>query len=304
MTTVDDSLQHHNREAGSTRYDMSGFTVEVATADDWQVVTEWGNSESWNIGRHDAECFRTIDPEGFFLGRIDGRPVSAVSLLNYSDDLAVWGHYLVAPGERGKGYGIEVCKTASRHAGQRVTVGDAMPEQVDNYAKDGSRPAHRTVHWFGTVTPTGSGPEAGIRDVTEADLDAVADYDSEAFPAHRRRFLERWLFADGHRALFTTDPDGAVAGFGVVRPAPRGHRIGPLVASSPELAGAVLRGLIAGLPAGAELSVFAPDHQQATEGLLRSAGLAPHFHVVRMYRGEPRPHRTDRVYAISSLEVG
>ncbi|MGL4745150.1 MAG: GNAT family N-acetyltransferase [Dermatophilaceae bacterium] len=304
MTTVDDSLQHHNREAGRSTYDMSGFTVEVATAQDWQIVTEWGNGENWNIGPQDAECFRTIDPEGFFLGRVEGRPVSAVSLLNYSDDFAVWGHYLVAPDERGKGYGIEVCKTASRHSGQRVTAGDAMPEQVDNYAKDGSRPAHRTVHWFGTVAPTDSEPADSIREVTAADLNAVADYEAEAFPAHRRRFLERWLFADGHRALLATGADGAVAGFGVVRPAPRGHRVGPLVANTPELAGALLRALVAGLPAGEELSVFAPDHNEATEGLLRSAGLAPHFHVVRMYRGEPRPHHAERVYAISSLEVG
>ncbi|NDL55833.1 GNAT family N-acetyltransferase [Phytoactinopolyspora sp. XMNu-373] len=276
--------------------------MEVATPEEWKVVTEWGNGEHWNIGFRDPECFFAIDPGGFFLGKAGGRPVSAVSLVNYDDSYAVWGHYLVAPGERGKGYGIGVCKVASRHSGNRTTAGDAMPEQVQNYSKDGSQPIHKTVHWYGDLARTGSQHEQVVP-ITAAHLDAVADYDAESFPARRGPFLEKWLFAEGHRALVYLSDDG-VAGYGVIRPAPVGHRIGPLTADTPEIAHALLESLTAELPAGETMSVFAPDLQPATAGLLTDLGLAEHFHVVRMWRG-PRPDlRTERVYAISSLEVG
>lgn len=302
MTSVDDSLQHHNREASNTKYDMTGFTVQVATREQWKQVTEWGNGENWNIGFHDPECFMPVDPDGFFIGLMNGEPVSAVSLVNYSDDFAVWGHYLVAPGQRGSGYGIEVCKVASRHAGDRVTAGDAMPEQVENYSKDGSRPAHRTIHYLGKLNKNTTA-DKNVRDITSDDLTAVAEYDATAFPAYREVFLTRWLYAEGHRAVAYTTGD-EITGYGVIRPAPVGYRIGPLTANTTDIAQAVLDTLLAEIPQDTPISVFAPDLQPAMADMLRDIGLEEHFHVFRMYRGDVPDHQTERVYAIASLELG
>lgn len=301
--TVDESLQHYRREANNTKYDLSGFTVQVATLDDWEHVTSWGNAESWNIGPRDAECFFKIDPDGFFIGKVDGRPVSAVSLVNYSDRFAVWGHYLVAPGERGKGYGLGVCKTASRHSGDRVTAGDGMPEQVDNYAKDGSKPAYRTVHYLGRV-PEGIQPDPGISPLENQHIDKIVHLDSTAFPALRPTFLNAWLTAEGHHTFVSQAKDGDVDGYIVIRPAVSGYRIGPLVATGPAIAQSLLHTAVSGLRPGTTVSVFAPDVQQATPGLLREIGLQEHFHVVRMHRGQPPLHDPRRMYAIGSLELG
>lgn len=301
LGVVDDALQHHNREAGNSRYDLGNFTVDVATLEDWRVVTQWGNGEHWNIGFHDAECFFEVDPEGFFLARQDGRPVAAVSLVNYDDTFAVWGHYLVAPEERGRGFGIGVCKVASRHSGDRTTAGDAMPVQVENYGKDGSVPIHRTVHRWGELTPVTGSSRAEI--VRPEDLDQVADYDAEAFPAHRRRFLAKWLFIGDHRAVCVRDLD-RILGYAVIRPAPVGHRIGPVVADDAAVARELLIGLLRDLPAGEKLSAFVPDLSSEAADVFREFGLEEHFHVVRMWRG-PRPRREHaRMFAIASLELG
>ncbi len=300
---IDDALQHHNREAGNTRYDTTGFHVRVADANDWVTVNAWGNGESWNIGFQDAACFLPVDPEGFFLGLVDDRPVSAVSLVNYSDQFAFWGHYLVAPEARGKGYGIGVCKVASRHSGNRATAGDGMPEQVDNYAKDGSRPQHRTVHHLGSLArKTQRSPD--LADVTQDDLAEVVAYDATAFPAARHTFLARWLFAPGHHALLRRDAAGQVVGYAVARPAPHAHRIGPVVAEDLSTAQQLIEGLLADLPVGTELSAFVPDVRAEASGLFTELGLRPHFHVVRMSRGDLPPHRPERMLAIASLELG
>lgn len=298
---VDDALQHHNREAGRRR-NLGDFTVEVASLQDWSIVTDWGNGEMWNIGFHDAECFFTVDPEGFFLARSDGEPVSAVSLVNYDDSFAVWGHYLVAPEHRGKGFGIEVCKVASRHSGDRTTAGDGMPEQVENYSKDGSVPIHRTIHRWGDLQHPDR-VETRAEAVTEADLDAIAAYDAECFPAERRSFLAKWLFIGDHRAVCVRD-GGRITGYAVVRPAPVGYRIGPVVADDTATARHLLVALTADLPAGVKVSAFAPDLNPDAAGLFAEFGMAEHFHVVRMWRG-PRPERAhDQMFAIASLELG
>jgi hypothetical protein len=265
-------------------------------------VTAWGNAESWNIGFQDPACFLATDPEAFFIGRLDGRPVSAVSLVTYGDNYAVWGHYLVNPEYRGRGYGVGVCKVAAPRAAGRTTSGDAMPEQVGNYSRDGSRPAHDTILWAGSLDRPGD-PSPDVVPVTDELLEAIAAYDRTCFPALRTRFLSRWLFALGHRARVLLR-DGRVAGFGVLRPAPRGHRIGPLCADTPRDAETLFDALTAELPAGEEVSIFAPDLQPAAGVLFAERGLSEHLRVVRMYRGPVPEIRGDRLYAIASLELG
>ena len=73
------------------------FTVAEATAADWDEVVSWTEAEGWNPGHGDAACFRPTDPAGFLVGRLDGRIVSACSVVAYSPDYAFLGYYLVHP---------------------------------------------------------------------------------------------------------------------------------------------------------------------------------------------------------------
>jgi GNAT superfamily N-acetyltransferase len=283
-------------------YDLSEFTVSVTTLEEWRQVTEWGNAEGWNIGYHDAECFFAADPEGFFLGRVGDRPVAAVSLVNHSDDYAVWGHFLVDPAHRGKGYGEKIWKVANSHSGDRVRGGDAMPAMVPTYRLVGAVPVHDTIHYIGRLDRPGIHAEGVVR-VGPEHLDAVAAYDRECFPADRRRFLAKWLFADGHLA-YARLRDGRITGYGVIRPAPLAYRIGPLFADTPQEAQAIFDTLTAYVAPG-YVSAFVPDTQEAAEQLFAPRGLAEQFRVVRMYQGNPVPKtRAECVYAIGSLELG
>ena len=106
--------------------------VTRASVADWGIVREWAAAEGWNPGLDDAPAFFAQDPEGFFLGRVDGEPVSAISVVNYSDAYAFLGFYLVRPDLRGLGHGLATWRAGLAHAGDRTVGLDGVPDQQDN----------------------------------------------------------------------------------------------------------------------------------------------------------------------------
>ncbi|WP_333770903.1 GNAT family N-acetyltransferase [Streptomyces sp. IBSBF 2435] len=281
------------------------FTVAEATAADWDEIVEWAVAEGWNPGRGDAECFRHTDPAGFLVGRLDGRIVSAVSVVAYSPDFAFLGHYLVHPEHRGTGLGMATWNAALPHAKGRVVGLDAVPAQRGLYERSGFTAAYDNVRHTGR--PRAAEPSAGagtVGSVTPYHLDAISAYDSGCFPAERHAFLSRWLTAEDHTARVLLDANGHVTGYGVIRPAHDGLRIGPLFADSPEGAAALFDALVLGVPADADVSIDVPDHHPAATLLATSRGLTESFRCTRMYSG-PEPYaRAEAVWATTSLELG
>lgn len=169
-----------------------GLVVTQASLDDWPVIKGWAADEGWDPGESDGACFFTQDPEGFFLGRFDGEPVSAISVVNYGADYAFLGCYLVRPDVRGRGYGLTTWKTALAHAGGRTVGLDGVVAQQGNYRQSGFELAYKTFR-FGGVPAAGESAGTGVRAAGAADLDAITAYDSACYPADRARFVEHWL---------------------------------------------------------------------------------------------------------------
>lgn len=274
------------------------LVVTRATLDDWTVVARWAGDEGWNPGLSDASCFFAQDPEGFFIGRLDGEPVTAVSVVTYGADYAFLGFYLVRPDLRGRGYGLTTWTSALAHADGRTVGLDGVTAQQDNYRKSGFEFAHRTFRYSGTA-PEAAVP-ADVRPVEDAR--AVAAYDSACHPADRPRFLERWLSTDGHRALARV-VDGRLTGYGVIRPGRDALRIGPLFADTAADARALLAGLAAEA-AGREFAIDVPEPNAAAIALAEEYGLTPSFETARMYTGPIRPYAEERVFGVTTLELG
>ncbi|MET7453381.1 GNAT family N-acetyltransferase [Streptomyces sp. NPDC005574] len=276
------------------------LVVTQAGPDDWPVISGWAAAEGWNPGLSDGPAFFAQDPEGFFLGRVDGEPVSAISVVNYGPEYAFLGCYLVRPDRRGRGHGLTTWKTALAHAGDRTVGLDGVVAQQDNYRRSGFELAHRTARYTGV--PPRSEPPADVRAVRPADLADLVAYDAECCPADRPRFLAHWLTGAGHRAV-VRHGGGRVTGYGVIRPGRDALRIGPLFADTPQDARALFSALTAET-AGREIAVDVPGTNAAAVALARQAGLRPSFETARMYTGPVRPHAHDRVYGITTLELG
>ncbi len=280
----------------------AGLVLGRASSEEWLQVEEWAAEEEWNPGFGDTACFHPTDPAGFFLGRLEGKPATAVSVVNYSDDFAFLGYYLVDPAHRGKGLGMATWNEAVPHAGGRTIGLDAVPAQEETYRRSGFVPAYRTGRYSGRPTTSGT-PSPDVTAVTEAHFDAVAEYDRRCFPAERRAFLERWLTLEGHSAYVFLRA-GEVAGYGVVRKARSGSRIGPLFADDRRTAEALFDALTAHTGQDEEVHVDVPETHEAAVALAVSRGLQPGSHTVRMYAGPPPPVDAERVFGVTSLELG
>ncbi|MEU0398828.1 GNAT family N-acetyltransferase [Streptomyces sp. NPDC006197] len=287
-----------------TSVSPGSLSVSSATPQDWTIVRSWAAEEGWNPGLSDIPAFFAQDPAGFFLGRVDGEPVSAISVVTYDDSYAFLGFYLVRPELRGLGHGLATWRAALAHAGGRTVGLDGVPDQQDNYRRSGFTTAYRTARYVGEV-PAPERPAAGVVAAGQIDPAALAAYDGVCHHADRPRFLSAWLATPGHRALARVT-DGRLTGYGVVRPAEDEARVGPLFADTPADAAALLDGLAAEARefGAARIAVDMPEANPAAARLAQDRGLEPTFETARMYTGPVRPVARERVFGVTTLELG
>ncbi len=262
-------------------------------------VLGWAEQEGWNPGPGDAVAFHAADPAGFFLRRVDGLPVSAISMVNHSPEFAFLGLYLCQPEFRGKGHGIAVWTAALEHAGARTIGLDGVADQQANYRRSGFATTGSTLRFEGTGAPA---PEPGVRAMTAGDFQHLASLDRAANGVDRPRFLAAWFDARDGRETLVLEKDGAIAGFITLRTCKHGTKLGPVIA--PDTKSAL--GLVG---AAATRSVPGPlviDVSEANKSLLReleAMGYTDTFATARMYRG-PVPETGPGLQAIATMELG
>jgi GNAT superfamily N-acetyltransferase len=274
--------------------------IRVMRPEEIALASNWAAAEGWNPGLADAACFATVDPGGFLIGELDGAPAATISCINYDERFAFLGFYIVRDDLRGRGYGLRIWNAAIAHARPRTIGLDGVVAQRGNYRKSGFQLAYANIRYGGRVAPAAAAP-AGIVPLADVPFATVAADDATVFPAPRASFLRAWISARGHigRALVR---DGRLAAWGVIRPCRTGHKIGPLVADDRAAAEAVFAALVAAGPGEVFLDV--PSVNRDAAALAHDHGLAPVFETARMYTGAIRPVRLERVFGVTTFELG
>ncbi|QIO33367.1 GNAT family N-acetyltransferase [Bradyrhizobium sp. 1(2017)] len=280
---------------------MSNLQIRNLRPEEIALAIDWAAAEGWNPGLADAACFALPDPQGFFVGEIDGAPVATVSCVNYDDRFAFLGFYIVRAGFRGKGHGLRIWNAAITHAGARVIGLDGVVAQQDNYKKSGFRLAYANIRYGGIVAAPPK-PPAEIVALDKIPFATVEADDATVFPAARGTFLRAWINTSGHvgRALLR---DGRLTAWGVIRPCRTGRKIGPLVADDRAAAMAVVQALLAHADGG-EVFLDVPAVNAEAVALAGELGFKPVFETARMYTGPVPPLRVDRVFGVTSFELG
>jgi len=280
---------------------MNRLDIRPMRADEISIAMDWAAAEGWNPGFADAACFAAVDPQGFFVGELDGAPAATVSCVNYDDRFSFLGFYIVRADLRGRGYGLQIWNAAIAHSGSRIIGLDGVVAQQQNYRRSGFELAYANIRYGGNVVAPNASP-AGVVALNEIPFAAVAAYDATVFPAPRTAFLRAWIDSPGHngRALLR---DGELAGWGVIRPCRQGHKIGPLVADDRAAAETVLQALLASV-GGGEIFLDVPAVVSDAVALAQNLGLAPVFETARMYTGAIPPLRLDRVFGVTTFELG
>jgi len=280
---------------------MAEFKIRPMRVEEIQVALAWADAEGWNPGQADTKAFASVDPQGFLLGEIDGEPAAVISCANYDARFAFLGFYIVREDLRGRGYGLHIWNEALAHAGNRVVGLDGVVAQQSNYKKSGFNYAYANNRYAGVLTEAPPMTEQTVP-LAHVPFAAIEAYDSTVFPAPRPAFLRKWSDTAGHvgHALLR---DGVLAGWGVIRPAARGWKIGPLFADDRNAAEAVFAALLTGLE-GESICIDVPGINGEAASMAQSLGFVPTFETARMYTGEIRPLMLDRIFGVTSLELG
>jgi hypothetical protein len=280
---------------------MNDLHIRSMRPDEISLAIDWAAAEGWNPGLADAACFATVDPEGFLIGEINGAPAATISCVNYDARFAFLGFYIVRPDLRGRGYGLRIWNAAIAHAGARVIGLDGVVAQQENYRKSGFQFAYANIRYGGTVTAPEL-PRSDVMTLGNVPLAGVEADDATVFPAPRSAFLRAWIGAPSHTGCAIVQ-DGRLAGWGVIRPCRKGLKIGPLVADDRTTAETVLSALLARV-GGGEIFLDVPGTNRDAVALAEDLGLAPVFETARMYTGTIPPLRLERVFGVTTFELG
>lgn len=266
------------------------------------IAIDWAAQEGWNPGLHDGDSYYAADPQGYLVGRIGGAPVATISVVRYGD-FGFLGFYIVHPDWRGQGHGWNIWQAGmARLAGCNVAL-DGVVAQQDNYRKSGFRLAWRNMRFEGFSKGAAAPSDPRIVPLSDVAFDDYAAWDRAFFPADRPAFQRAWLEQPGATALGLVE-QGRLLGHGVIRPCRKGWKIAPLCAERPELAEALFAALIAQVPVGDPYYLDVPETNPAAVALAGRHAMQLCFETARMYTGPAPELPIQRIFGITSFEIG
>ncbi|GAB3778397.1 GNAT family N-acetyltransferase [Ramlibacter monticola] len=280
----------------------AGYATRTMTREEVALAIGWAAREGWNPGLHDAETFRAADPEGFFVGTLQGEPVASISVVRYEPGFAFLGLYIVRPEWRGRGLGWALWQHGMASAAGRQVGLDGVPAQQPNYRKSGFELAWRNMRHEGRGGASAPA-DARIVDLAGVPFAAVCAYDRAYFPAERTAFLRAWL-AQPDAAGRAWIEDGRLQGYGLVRRCRSGWKIGPLFAEREAIAEGLYLALCSRVGADEAVCLDLPESNPAALALAQRHGMRMVFETARMYTGRPPPVTLHGLYGITTFELG
>lgn len=243
---------------------------------------------------------------GFWAMELEGELIGTASTVVYEGVLGFVGLFIVRPEWRGQGLGNAFWEFFIGQLQERLKNGeggaalDGVFAMQEYYGRSGFQFTHRNLRMEG-VGVAGA-LNARLIEAAEADFDALSAFDREHFGANRRDFLEKWIHPHGGRALAWQD-EGGLRGYGVIRPCRLGFKIGPLFADDPEVAEALFVGL-SQQAVGEPIFLDVPENHPAALELATRHGLREVFGCARMMMGRFPRLPWDRIYGVSTFELG
>lgn len=286
---------------------LSDYSIRPMTRRDLDLAIEWAAAAGWNPGLHDADCFYTADPTGFLIGQLAGEPIAAISVVKYGATFGFLGLYIVKTEFRGQGYGLKLW-----HAGLKTLEGrnvglDGVVAQQANYIRSGFQLAHRNIRYRGTCPFQLPDPppdtQSSLASLDLLPFRAVLEYDQAVFLAARSAFLKCWLAQPGSDAIGLVHHQ-KIAGYGVLRPCREGYKIGPLFADTPDFAEEILLALMTHIEPGSAFYLDVPEPNSPAVALAEKYGLISVFETARMYNQQIPPLPLERIFGVTTFELG
>jgi Acetyltransferase (GNAT) domain len=200
------------------------------------------------------------------------------------------------------------------YLGERTIGLDAVLVQQANYSTCGFHLQHRNVRYSGSIAAADL-PVSSHSHIVALERDTfvkVEEYERPIFGVSRTAFLEKWLDGSSGRTARVYMHDGVVRGYGVIRPAHDGFKIGPLFADTVAVAEALFTAVVkhataaeaASSGGSVKVHIDCPDVNAEATALAARYGLAPAFECARMYKGTVPSLDLKRTFGSTCLELG
>lgn len=291
--------------------------IHPLTKDQVTTLVKWAGQEGWNPGLDDPELIWNADPDGFLGLSVDNHWVAGGAVVRHNPSFGFMGLFIVDPKHRGQGLGRKLWYARRDHLLSRLqpnaTIGlDAVDAMVGFYAQGGFKPftRHRRFQWepkFPLVNnpPKGLATTFTVRPFQHSDFNAVHEMDTLCFPGERPQVLLPWIQQPNAFTLVAINQNqpNQLLGWGTIRPCLVGWKIGPLQATSLDIAETLIHALAEKAKASS-IMIDVPDNNPSMTDLCRTKNMQEIFGCVRMYLGPPPNLKTENLFAILSLEIG
>lgn len=266
----------------------SSLTIRHMSLEEFKIAMAWANEEDWIFSETDAEAFYSLDPNGYFIGEVNGGAVGCLIAINYGE-YTFLDIFLVRPEHRGKGYGTQLLAHALEYGKTSKTIGvEATQENVKYWPQFGFKEYYHILCFCKQAEGTLHKDLVDLR--KDVPFELLAEYDLQVFGYDRRKFLELFLQQKGYYALGAMK-DGKLIGYGILRKlhTDDGYVVGPLSADSPDVAKQILDGLQSFVPGETvHISRF-NCNKDANEIISKTYGWENVTDEARLYKGgEPK----------------
>lgn len=279
------------------------YQVRVMSRKNLDIAIEWAAEEGWNPGFYDADAFYSADQNGYFMGFLNNNPISCISAVSYGGKFGFLGFYITKPEYREKGYGIQVWNKAIKYLDNQNIGLDGVVAQQENYKKSGFKLAYRNIRYEGRGSLENEKNSANLVKLSEIPFDQLIKYDNNMFPVSRSRFLSLWIKQPESLAIGFIN-DAKLKGYGMVRKSRIGFKVGPLFADTEVIANNLFQKMRSFVGKNTLIFLDVPEVNKRAVSLVEQYKMKPMFETARMYTKEPPRIDLDKVFGVTTFELG
>ncbi len=270
-----------------------------------KVLVEMAVEEGWNPGPHDAKAFFEADPQGFYGYFNKEELIGGGSLVSYDGKFGFMGFFIMKQSYRGQGIGRELWikrrDTLLSRLQKGASIGmDGVVAMQPFYKQGGFELAYKDERYEKIGRSYPISPQ--ISAITISDFESILEYDKSCFGFKREIFLKSWLNIPGLHTFKYVESD-SLKGYACMRAVNKGFKICPLFADNQDIAVALYQTCLS-IGKGEPIYLDVPTPNKAAIEMVKRHEAEYVFECGRMYYGSPPKLKLDKVYGVTSFELG
>lgn len=268
-------------------------------------LVSWAQQEGWNPGPFDTDVFWSTDPDGFYGFYHKSTLIAGGAIVSYNKAFGFMGLFIVKPEYRSNGLGKKLWYMRRNLLIERLhdnaSIGmDGVVAMQPFYKKGGFETAYTEERYEKTGMALEIDPK--VSKIKEIDFDQILVYDEKCFGFLRPEFLKPWINLPGNKT-FKYQIEGQIFGYAVVRKATKGYKIGPLFADNPIVAQALYKACLNDA-IGEPIYIDVPMINDEAVSMIKKYDSTYVFECARMYYGQPPKLDVNKIYGVTSFELG